>query len=90
MKNVDYGTIKGINQLYGKRINGQLKRFQIFLKYKFCYNFLKRVELFIFREREREGERGREKHQYVVASRIPLTGDLARNPGMCPDWESNQ
>ena len=23
-----------------------------------------------------------------VASHIPLTGDLAHNPGMCPDWES--
>ena len=24
-----------------------------------------------------------------VASRAPPTGDLACNPGMCPDWESN-
>ena len=30
----------------------------------------------------------REKHQCVVASHMPPTGDLARNPGMCPDWES--
>ena len=30
-----------------------------------------------------------EKHQYVVASRMPPAGDLARNPGMCPDWESS-
>ena len=29
------------------------------------------------------------KHQCVVASCAPPTGDLARNPGMCPDWESN-
>ena len=21
---------------------------------------------------------------------LPPTGDLAHNPGMCPDWESNQ
>ena len=41
--------------------------------------------LFIFRERGREGE----KHQCVVASHVPPTGDLAHNPGMCPDWESN-
>ena len=34
-----------------------------------------------------EGER--EKHQCVVASRKPPTGDLARVTGMCPDWESN-
>ena len=25
----------------------------------------------------------------VVASRVPPTGDLACNPGMCPDWELN-
>ena len=37
-------------------------------------------------EEEREGE----KHQCVVASCAPPTGDLAHNPGMCPDWELNQ
>ena len=26
----------------------------------------------------------------MVASRVPPIGDLAHNPGMCPDWESNQ
>ena len=41
------------------------------------------------REGEKKGERG-EKHQCVVASHMPLTGDLACNPGMCPDWEWNQ
>ena len=25
-----------------------------------------------------------------VTSNTPPTGDLACNPGMCPDWESNQ
>ena len=25
----------------------------------------------------------------VVAPHVPLSGDLADNPGMCPDWESN-
>ena len=25
----------------------------------------------------------------MVASQAPPTGDLARNPGMWPDWESN-
>ena len=30
-----------------------------------------------------------EKHQCVVASPTPPTGDLAGNTGMCPDWESN-
>ena len=46
--------------------------------------------LFIFRERGREEEREGEKHQCVVASHVPPTGDLAHNPGMSPDWESNQ
>ena len=31
----------------------------------------------------------REKHP-LIASQTPPTGDLAHNPGMCPDWESNQ
>ena len=44
---------------------------------------------FIFRERARGGERGREKHPCVVAYCAPSTGDLARDPGMGPDWESN-
>ena len=44
----------------------------------------------MFRERGREGEREGEKHPWVVASPEPPTGDLAPNPGVCPDWESNQ
>ena len=48
-------------------------------------NFLKRFYLFIFRERGKEGEREGEKKQYVVASHVPPTGDLACNPGMCPN-----
>ena len=37
-----------------------------------------------------EGKRGGEKHQCVVASCTPPTRGPACNPGMCPDWESNQ
>ena len=48
--------------------------------------FFLRFYLLIFREQGREGE----KHQCVVAPRTPPTGDLARNPGRSPDWESNQ
>ena len=33
------------------------------------------------------GEREGEKHQCVVVSCAPPTGDLACNPGMWPDWE---
>ena len=53
-------------------------------------SFFKRFYLFIFRERGREGESEGDKHQCVVASLVPLTQDLARNPGMCPDWELNR
>ena len=44
----------------------------------------------MFREKGSEGEReGKEgkKHQCVFASHEPLTGDMACNPGMCPDIE---
>ena len=55
----------------------------------FCFVFFFLIFLeFIFRERE--GEREGEKHQCVIASRVPPTGDLAHNPGMCPDCESNR
>ena len=36
-----------------------------------------------------EGEKKGEQHQCVVASHVTRIGDLARNPGMCPDWKSN-
>ena len=52
--------------------------------------FLKDFICFIFRQRGREGERESDKHQCMVASNVSPTGDLARNPGMCPDWKSNQ
>ena len=53
-------------------------------------NFLKRFYLFISRKRESGGEREGEKHQCVVAYCMPPTGDLACDPGTCPDWESNR
>ena len=51
--------------------------------------FLKRFNLFMFRGRGREEEREGEKHQCVVASHAPPTRDLAHNPSMTSDWESN-
>ena len=53
-------------------------------------NFTPSFIYFVFRQRGREGEREGKKHQCVIASCAPPTGDLAHNPGMCPDWESNQ
>ena len=55
----------------------QLKLF-IFFK-DFIYLLLERVE---------GRKRGRETSS-VVASHMPPTGDLACNPGICPDLESN-
>ena len=52
--------------------------------------FFKSFYLFIFRERGREGEKEGEKLRCVVVSRMPPSGDLSRNSGMCPDWELNQ
>ena len=49
-----------------------------------------RFYLCIFKEKGREGEREEEKHQCVVASHVPPTGDLPCSPGTCPDWESNR
>ena len=46
--------------------------------------------LFIFRQRRREGEREGEKHECVVASCSPPTGDLAHSPDVCLDWELNR
>ena len=62
-----------------------LLKTQIRSPYFFFFSF---IYLFIFRQRRREGERKGEKHQCVFASCTFPTGDLARNPGVCPDWES--
>ena len=51
---------------------------RFFFKKDFIYLFLERRE-------RKEGE----THQRVVASHTPPAGDLACNPGMFPDWESN-
>ena len=51
---------------------------------------MKGLNVFFFFSREREREREGEKHQCVVASHAPPTGDLACNPGICPYWELNQ
>ena len=59
-----------------------------FLKNVFFFLKIYTELYLLFLERGREGERG--KHQRVVASCAPPTGDLVCNPGMCPDWKSNQ
>ena len=76
--------------------HGELEKVQAWLSNEvqfLCmifFNFLKDFIYFIFRERGREGKREREKHQCVVVSHMPPTGDLAHNPGTCPDQELNR
>ena len=51
--------------------------------------FLKNIFIhLLLRERVREREKEGENHQ-SVARQMPPTGDLACNPGMCPNQESN-
>ena len=46
--------------------------------------------IYLILERGKGKEKQGDKHQCVVASHVPPIGDLAHNPGMFPDWESNQ
>ena len=53
--------------------------------------FFLRFYLFIYLERGEGREKVRERNINVwLPLTWPPTGDLACNPGMCPDWESNQ
>ena len=78
---------KGIREWSEMEENGTLSHLD-FAVLESMRLLFQRFYLFI-KKRGREGEREGEKHQCVVASRAPTTGSLARNPGMCPDWESN-
>ena len=63
--------------------------------YEYMTQFLKIFISLCFRKGKGGRKRGRkninvwEEHQ-SVASHVPPTGDLAHNPGTCPDWESNR
>ena len=46
--------------------------------------------LFVYFQRGKEKEKEGEKHQCVWLPLVHPTGDLACNPGMCPDWELNR
>ena len=56
--------------------------------------FLKILFIYFIREEGREKEKERNSNVWELhgsaASRTPPSRDLACNPGMCPDWESNQ
>ena len=47
-----------------------------------------KIDLFIFRERGREGERERNINVWLLLVH-PLPGTCSHNLGTCPDWESN-
>ena len=47
--------------------------------------------IYLFLERGERMEKERERNINVWLPLVqPPTGDLAHNPGMCPDWELNQ
>ena len=46
------------------------------------------IYFFLERSKGREKERERNINMWLPLT-CPPTGDLAHNPGMCPDWESN-
>ena len=56
--------------------------------YSITLFFKRRFYLFIFKQKGKEGEREGEE-SICGCSHVPLTGDLAHHPGMCPDWELN-
>ena len=65
---------------YARKVSGPSTPNAFFLADPFlqCFSFFKKkdfIYLFLERGREREGEG--EKHQCVVASHVPPTGDLA-------------
>ena len=45
--------------------------------------------IYLLSERGEGREKERERNIDVCCPSHPLTGGLACNPGMCPDWESN-
>ena len=60
----------------------------------FLFVFFKILFIYFYRgvRGEREGEKNIQVQEIhpLVACHTPPTGDLACNPNMCPDWESNQ
>ena len=66
------------------------KDFEIYVViFPFFFFFKDFIYLYLERGEGKEKERGG-KHQCVVASRVPPSGELVYNAGVCPDWESNQ
>ena len=64
-----------------------LNQDEIFLLIKVTIFYFFKDFIYLFFERGKGKDRG--KHLHVVASHVPPTGNMAHNPGMCPDWGSN-
>ena len=64
------------------------------LRVRYFFFFEDFIYLFVERQegREKERERNIDVGEKIrsVASCMPPTGDLARNPGLCPGWGLNQ
>ena len=84
-----------MHKLNQKWENIRKAKSRMFYKITVLYFYLLSLseDMFIdFRERGREGKREGEKHQCEKETRIscllhmPLTGDQAPDPGMCPAW----
>ena len=59
-----------------------------FFKRMNIFNLFFKDFIYLFLEKERKKEERNINMWLPVMQR--LTGNLARNPGLCPDWESNQ
>ena len=61
-----------------------------FFEYRFSLIHFISLKIFFFREGKGERKSGKETSMCGCPSHPPLTGDLACNPGMHSDRESNQ
>ena len=64
--------------------------FFFFLIFFSFYLFIFFNVIYLFLDRREGREKERERNISVFASHVPTSRDLPNNPGMCPDWESNQ
>ena len=64
--------------------------FYYFLTTKYFSFFKKILYIYLFLERGEGKEKEKETSVCGCLSHAPSTEDLACNPGMCPEWESNQ
>ena len=76
---------------YGKCITSWCHLFNYWISLMIRKLLFQGFVYFLERKGKKEvGERDVWEKHWLVASCVPPTGDLAPNPGMCPDWEWNQ